>query len=236
MSDNLPYHIGFIPDGNRRWAKTNNKSIKQGYKKGFERLKEVVELLSKEYFDKGIKHCTVYVLSVENIKNRPKWQIEELYKLVKEGVEKLGEISENNIKINILGRRDLVRDDVLEIVNKVEKDTEDNNGLKVHLCLGYTGHEEIVDAVKSIIKQGVNSNKINSSLIKEHLYTKGIPPLDYVIRTGSEDGIRQSGFMLWDSAYAEYKFHEEIHWPDYTNKVLKQDLNEFSERKRRFGK
>lgn len=99
----------------------------------------------------------------------------------------------------------------------------------------YDGHEEIVDAVKKIINDGIKTEKINTELIKEYLYTKNFPSLDYIIRTGMDDGARISGFLLWDSSYAEFKFREDL-WPDYNKEMVIEDLEDYLRRNRRMGK
>ena len=99
----------------------------------------------------------------------------------------------------------------------------------------YDGHEEIVDAVKRIIDDSVQADEINTDLIKNYLYTKNFPPLDYIIRTGMEDGARISGFLLWDSSYAEFKFRDDL-WPDYNKEMVFEDLRDYVRRNRRMGK
>ncbi len=98
----------------------------------------------------------------------------------------------------------------------------------------YDGHEEIIDAVKEIINDGVNSEDVNHKLIKKYLWSKSFPPLDYIIRTGMENGARISGFLLWDSSYAEFKFRKEF-WPDYNKDMVIEDLIEYSKRSRSMG-
>jgi len=99
----------------------------------------------------------------------------------------------------------------------------------------YDGQEEIVDAVKEIIKTGVKEEEINKKTIKKHLYTRNFPEVDYIIRTGMEDGARISGFLLWDASYAEFKFRADL-WPDYSKEMVIEDLIDFSNRNRRKGK
>ena len=113
--------------------------------------------------------------------------------------------------------------------------TKDNEKNFINLCIMYDGQEEIVDAVKKIVHDGVDSEEIDQNLIKQYLYTHDFPELDYVIRTGMEDGARISGFLLWDSSYAEFKFRKDL-WPDYTREMIIEDLLEFSTRNRRKGK
>jgi tritrans,polycis-undecaprenyl-diphosphate synthase [geranylgeranyl-diphosphate specific] len=144
-------------------------------------------------------------------------------------------VKEEKVKFSIIGRLSMLppkaRAKIQELIDFTKKHDENF----INLCIMYDGHEEIVDAVKSIINDGVNAEKVNVELIKKYLYTKDFPPLDYIIRTGMDDGARISGFLLWDSSYAEFKFREDL-WPDYNKEMVLEDLKDYIKRSRRMGK
>jgi len=232
MTD-TPIHVGLILDGNRRWAKQRRLPTLEGHRKGFDKLKDMMLLAEK----KGIKHLTLYCLSVENLK-RTKVEVSYLFRLLERGIKELSkskELKEKRVKCNWLGRRTLLPEKLQKVLVDLEEQTKDNDGMTVNFCLAYDGQCEIVDAVKEIIKAGVDPETLNSELIKSFMYSKESPEIDLIIRTGMKDAKRLSGFMLWDSSYAEFKFRTD-YWPDYNEEMFNQDLEEYASRHRRFGK
>ncbi|MHA1724656.1 MAG: polyprenyl diphosphate synthase [Promethearchaeota archaeon] len=233
INGKLPKHVGIIPDGNRRWAKERNLDINFGHLRGYETMKTILYSL----FNAGIRYLTIYALSLENARKRSKEELEHIYEIVKLAVETVKEdpiVIEQKVKFNVIGRWKLLPQDVREKIQELIDYTKNHDKAFINICIMYDGQEEIVDAVKSLIKENVNAEKITIEKIKKYLYTKDFPPVDYIIRTGMDDGARISGFLLWDSSYAEFRFRNE-YWPDYSEELLIEDLKEYMRRKRRLG-
>jgi len=232
--DKLPKHIGLIIDGNRRWAKKRNLEINFGHLVGYENLKKRLF----DFFEAGIHYLSLYILSLENVKKRTPEELEYIYKIMIKAVDTVineSIIKEEKVKFNIIGRLHMLPDKAKKKIEELINFTKDHNQNFINLCIMYDGHEEIVDAVKRIINDGIKPGDIDAELIKKYLYTSNFPPLDYIIRTGMQDGARISGFLLWDSSYAEFKFREDL-WPDYNNEMVIEDLIDYTQRNRRMGK
>ena len=144
-------------------------------------------------------------------------------------------VKEEKVNFNVIGRIYLLPEDVRTKINELIEFTKENDQNFINLCIMYDGQEEIVDAVKEIIKNGVKIEDINRDVIKSHLYTRDFPEVDYIIRTGMDDGARISGFLLWDASYAEFKFRTDL-WPDYTKEMVLEDIQDYANRNRRKGK
>ena len=146
-------------------------------------------------------------------------------------------VKEEKVRFNVIGRLSLLPPDVREKIEELIEFTKNHDQNFINLCIMYDGHEEIVDAVKGIIKDGIKPEDINKTLFKKYLYDgrQNFPDLDFIIRTGMEDGARISGFLLWDSSYAEFKFRNDL-WPDYNQEMVIQDLLDYTKRRRRMGK
>ena len=234
VSDKLPKHVGLIPDGNRRWARNNNLDIKMGHITGYKTLKDILY----SFFDAGIKYLTVYALSLENAMKRSKDELAYIYKIIIKAIDTIMSeeiVIKEEVKFRILGRLELLPPEVKAKVDEMHEFTKDFDKNFVNILIMYDGQAEIADAVKEIIRDEVNPEKIDRKLIKQYLYTKYTPEVDFIIRTGMEDGARISGFLLWDASYAEFKFRNE-YWPEYSADLLVNDLKEFISRNRRKGK
>lgn len=222
----LPTHIGFILDGNRRWAKQNNLSINEGHRIGAEVFKKI----ALHGFDRGIKNISAYIFSTEN------WQRTEqetgfLMQLAIKAVEQyLDEFHDRGIKVIILGRKKGLRKKVLDSMLKTEEKTKNNTGGTLALCFNYGGREEIIDAAQRLTTKNLEITEKNFS---KSMYHSEVPDLDLIIRTSGEK--RLSNFMLWRAAYAEFMFVQK-HWPEYTDDDLDVAINEYSARHRSFGK
>jgi undecaprenyl diphosphate synthase len=231
--DKLPKHIGLILDGNRRWAIKKLLSPNVGHLIGYKNLKERLF----DFFDAGIHYLSIYALSIENVKKRSENEIEYIFNIILDAVDtviKESTVKEEKVNFNVIGQINLLPLSVREKINELIKFTKDHDQYFINLCIMYDGQEEIVDAVKSIIKDGVKIDKIDKDLIKGYLYTRKFPEVDYIIRTGMEDGARISGFLLWDASYAEFKFRTDL-WPDYDQKMVIEDLKDYVKRNRRKG-
>lgn len=232
-SNRLPKHVGLILDGNRRWAVKNLLNINVGHLIGYKNLKERLF----DFFDAGIHYLSIYALSLENVRKRSNAEIEYIFGIILDAVDSViqeSTVKEESVKFNVIGRIHLLPEKVQDKIRELINFTEKNDRNFINLCIMYDGQEEIVDAVKDILKEKVEIADVNKKLIKNHLYTHNFPELDYIIRTGMEDGARISGFLLWDASYAEFKFRTDL-WPDYNQDMVYEDLLDYTKRNRRKG-
>ena len=228
--EKLPAHIGFILDGNRRWAKTRGLSKFLGHKAG---LELGIKKLIKSVQDYGIKVISLYCFSTENW-NREKDEIDYLFNLVRDHV---GEFEKDNpnIVVRCMGDLSKLPADLVDELNRVKKLTEKNTGLIVNLALNYGSRHEILSAVNKIVAERVDSNNkepVEMDEMRKHLYTADLPDPDMIVRTSGE--MRLSNFMMFQAAYSELYFPL-CHWPDFNKKELEKALFEFQKRNRRFG-
>ena len=220
-------------DGNGRWAKQKGLLRTVGHEKGARAVREVVEACGEI----GIDYLTLYAFSTENWK-RPKFEIDTLMKLLVSSLRKeIDKLLENDIKLNAIGKLNLLPKIVLEELTDVIDRTKNNSGSTLTLALSYGSREEIVQAVKEIgnkVKNNIISHEnIDETIINEHLYTRNLPDVDLLIRTSGEQRI--SNFLLWQIAYAEMYFTDVL-WPDFTKEELYLALHDYQNRERRFGK
>lgn len=231
----LPKHIGIILDGNRRWIRKQGISdTLKGHMAGYKNLRKILY----SFFDAGTRYLSIYALSTKNVQNRSEKEVSYLYRLLVKSVNELvqdQEIKEKQVCVQIIGRIKHLPQEIQQAIQKANEATAKYNKLFVNVCINYDGQEEIVDAVKTIIAQGYSKDEITKEIIKKYLYTSKFPELDYLIRTGMDDGARISGFLLWDSSYAEFCFRKDL-WPDYNESMLLEDLKEYLTRNRRKGK
>lgn len=231
-SSRLPKHIAIIMDGNGRWASKRALPRVFGHKAGMEALREVVRACS----DMGIEILTVYAFSTENW-NRPTDEVSFLMNLLIEYMRKeINELNKNNVKVKILGDISGLPGVTREEVEKAVSLTENNNGIQFNIALNYGSRAEIISACKRVaeeFKEGkISSEEITEELVSEYLFTKGDIDPDLIIRTSGEK--RLSNFLLWQSAYSELIFVEEM-WPDFNKKHLMNAILEYQNRDRRFG-
>ena len=232
MENNLPEHIAIIMDGNRRWAKEKNLEVKQGHYAGAENLEKIAQCANKI----GIKYMTVYAFSTENWK-RSENEVKALMMILKNYIEKLLErTSANNIKINILGDISRLEIGLQNSINKIIDKTKNNTGLTLNIAFNYGGRAEILRATKQIAEEvhegKLDLEKIDEKCIENHLYTKGQPDPDILIRTSGE--IRISNFLLWQLAYTEFIFIDK-YWPDFNENDIEESIHIFQKRHRKFG-
>ena len=224
----VPRHLGLILDGNRRWAKARGLPIMEGHRQGYENLKTITDYA----FDQGIEYVSAYVFSTENW-NRSSHEVKNLMKLLLWVMKhELENLSKHGIRIRTLGSKLRLGKALLKAIHEAEEKTRDNNRGTLLLCLNYGGQQEIVDAMKRIVANGIPEEEITPELIEQHLYAPGIPPVDLIIRTSGEQ--RLSNFMLWEGAYSELMFTE-TQWPDFTSDELQQMLVQYGNRHRRLG-
>ena len=231
-SDNLPKHIAIIMDGNGRWAKSRHLSRTEGHVAGVKRAEEVVFTANKL----GIKAVTLFTFSTENW-NRPEAEVTVLMNMVASAlIKKVDHLNKNNIKFQMIGRKDRLPKVVLQAIEQAMAQTKNNTGLTVNLAFNYGSRVEIIDAVREIaeaVKQGtLNAPEISEQLFSQYLYTRDLPDPDLLIRTSGEKRI--SNFLLWQLSYAEFYFTDAL-WPDFDETEFKRALADFQNRDRRFG-
>ncbi len=232
-TEKLPKHIAIIMDGNGRWAQLKGLMRTAGHEKGSSSVKEVVEASAEI----GIENLTLYAFSTENWK-RPKFEVDTLMKLLVSSLKKeINTLQDNSIKLNAIGKLDLLPNKVYEELTDVMTRTKNNSRMTLTLALSYGSREEIVHAVKEIgnkVKNNIISpENIDETILNEHLYTRNLPDVDLLIRTSGEQ--RVSNFLLWQIAYAELYFTDVL-WPDFTKEELYSALYDYQNRERRFGK
>ena len=230
---NIPQHIAIIMDGNGRWATNKGFSRDKGHTEGRESAKEMVRTCAKI----GVKNLTLFAFSSENWK-RPKLEIELLMGLLHNSlITQLKELQKNNIRLKTIGDTSKLPIIVRKFLEKVCDQTKNNDLMTLTLALSYGSRDEIINSVKEIadkVKNNIISvEKIDESLINQHLYTRNLPDVDLMIRTSGEKRI--SNFLLWQSAYAELYFSDKL-WPDFKSEHLLNAIEDYKNRERRFGK
>ncbi|MDA9365825.1 isoprenyl transferase [Flavobacteriaceae bacterium] len=229
----LPKHVAIIMDGNGRWANQRGKQRSMGHKKGASAVREIIE----EAADNGIKYLTLFTFSTENW-SRPEDEVGILMRLLLSSLKKeFNRLNNNNIKLKSIGNLVELPHLVREELNYVVEKTKDNTGLTLTLALNYGAKEELTNAMRTIANKVKNSiispEKVDQSMINEHLYSHYLPAVDLLIRTSGEERI--SNFLLWHIAYAELYFTTTL-WPDFSKEDLKKALINYGKRERRFGK
>lgn len=225
----IPTHLGFIMDGNRRWARAKGLPTLEGHRRGFNRVTDLVD----NSLEIGLKNITVFAFSTENWDRDPA-EIEYLMGLFR----KMFDVArkkyvKKGVKINIAGRLSDFPQDIQQKAKGAMEDSKNNENLVLNIAFSYGGRAEIVDATKKIIREGLKPEEITEEKFSEYIYEKNQPDLDMVVRTSGEQ--RTSGFMMWQSAYAEMYFMEK-NWPDFDKKALEEVIEEYNRRERRFGK
>lgn len=227
----IPNHVGIIMDGNGRWATERGKKRTEGHKEGGKTL-ERLALHAKKL---GIKVLSVYAFSTDNFK-RSKEEVDFLMNLIIYYFnEKLERVCKEGIKIVFSGRREPLRKDVLDSMDKIVEKTKNNNACILNICLNYGGQEEMVDATLKVADALNNGTITKEGLNRENFFGflyQDLPPIDLLIRTGKEH--RLSNFMLYQAFYAEIYFTD-IYFPDFLEKELDDAIDFYSNRDRRFG-
>ncbi len=224
----IPKHVGFIVDGNRRWAKEHGLPTYEGHLAGYNALKDV----ALETLASGVEYMSAYVFSTENWK-RSEDEVKKLMGLVLRVLSSdIPLFNEHNVRLQVIGSREGVDPKIVKAIENAEAETAHNTGGIFALCFNYGGQLEIADAVKKIVQSGVAADEISEELIAQNLYAPDVPPIDVVVRTSGEQ--RLSNFMLWRSAYSEFIFLKK-NWPDMTKDDVASIMKEYAKRQRRFG-
>lgn len=221
-------HLAIIMDGNGRYGKSKYGIRSLGHKDGAEKLYEICKWCP----ELNVDYLTVYAFSTENWK-RSKEEVDFLMKLFEDMFNKyIIESKENNMKINVIGDRSVFNKKMQNLIEKSEEITKDCTGLTLNIALNYGGRDEIVRCTKKIIKEGIEPEKLNEKVFSNYLDTKNIPDVDLMIRTGGE--YRLSNFLLWQLSYSELYFSPTL-FPEFSLKELKEIIDSFKKRDRRFG-
>lgn len=226
---NVPVHVAIIMDGNGRWAKQRGLPRLEGHRVGVDRIQRVLETLGNQ----GVKYVTLYAFSTENW-NRPQEEVAGLLEILQDALQQQAQaLHENNVRIFHIGKLDRLSPGLQEAVDQVQELTSNNTGINLNVAFDYGGRDEILDAVRRILHDGVPAERLDQEMFSRYLYTAHCPDPDLIIRTGGEQRI--SNFLLWQSAYSEYYYTPTL-WPDLDSAELEQVLKSFSSRQRRFGR
>ncbi len=227
----LPRHIGIIMDGNGRWAKKRGLPRNAGHMKGA----EVFQTITRHCEKLGIKALTVYAFSTENWR-RPRDEVDAIMNLLRKYLHDAFGFKGENIKINFIGDRSRLDEDIVELMREIEQTSRERTGLILNVAINYGGRDEIARAAARIardVKDGALSpDGVDEALLASYTDTAGQPEVDMILRPSGEERI--SNFLLWQCAYSEFIYMDTL-WPDFTPKLLDEALDEYARRKRRFG-
>ncbi len=228
----LPVHVGIIMDGNGRWAKKRALPRKMGHKAGAEVFRKIALYAN----DRGLKYLTFYVFSTENWK-RPEDEVHAIIRLLRNYLDEVDQYRDKNIRIRFLGDLSVFEPDIQKKMEEIREESAGNTGMTLNLAINYGGRDEIVHAARRLAEQvkagRLAPEDITEQLVAENLYAGDEPDVDLIIRPSGE--YRLSNFLIWQSAYAEYVFMDEVLWPDFTPAHLEAALTEYHKRDRRFG-
>jgi short-chain Z-isoprenyl diphosphate synthase len=232
----VPQHVGIMIDGNRRWARAAGfDDVSQGHVVGARHITHLLEWCSEA----GVAHVTIWLLSTDNLR-RPAEELEPLLQIIA-GVAQELSAPGKPWRVRAVGALDLLPQAIADALRRAEEDTANRDGLQVNVAVGYGGRREIADAVRSLLQEHAAhggtieelAEVIDVDHIAEHLYTKGQPDPDLVIRTSGEQ--RLGGFLLWQSVHSEFYFCDAL-WPDFRKIDFLRALRDYGTRQRRFGK
>ena len=233
MTRNQLNHIAIIMDGNGRWATKRGLPRAAGHKKGAEVVVEIAKVVK----ELGVKYLTLYAFSTENWKRSPE-EIGALMQLLRQYLDKnFKELEQNDVKIRFIGERYMLDADIVEKMERLEKNTAENKSLILQIALSYGSRQEILNAVKKLAERVKNGDMllkdIDEQAFSDMLYTTGVPDPDLLIRTSGEHRI--SNYLLWQIAYSELSFTTTL-WPDFTKEELESIVKNYQTRERRYGK
>ena len=220
--------VAIIMDGNGRWAAAHGVSVAEGHRAGARALRKTVEAA----IDLGVRSLAVYAFSTENWA-RPPDEVESLMELMEETIEReLPDLAAQGVRTRFVGRRDRIPASLQEKMATLERETAANDRLHLWIAFDYGSRAELVEAVRRMVEDGVRPQDVSEEALSERLYAPELPDPDLVIRTSGEQRI--SNFLLWQSAYSELVFLDAL-WPDFGPEELRAALEEYEQRRRRFG-
>ena len=226
--ENMPKHLAFICDGNRRWARSRALPTLLGHKEGVEAIKRIVRRASEI----NLENLTFFCFSTENF-DRSKEEVDYLFNLFREIVKMKKDIIKHGYRFHHTGDKSLIPQDMLNIIEEIENDTKDGNKGTINIAFAYGGRNDIVNATKRMLKENIDPETVTEESFKNYLTTGEMPDVDLLVRTSGEQRI--SGFMLYNMAYAELYFVQK-HWPEFKGEDLDECIIEYQKRHRRFGK
>ena len=237
---NIPKHIAVIPDGNRRWAKKKALASFMGHKiafAGHQKGAGSAEDIIKKAIEMKVQYLTIWGSSLDNVLKRSKAEVNCLYKIFKNEFEKIAEeekIHKNKVRIRVIGEwRKYFPEDLKKAIDNAIEKTKKYDKHFLTFLMAYNGTDEMIDCIKKIKEK---RGEVNEKTIMENLWTKDLPPVDLVIRTGTEnDPHNSAGFMMWHTAYSQYYFTEK-YFPEFRGKQLEEAIKDYSKRNRRKGK
>ncbi len=228
----IPKHIAIIMDGNGRWAKKHALPRRAGHVAGAKAIKPIVIHCNKI----GVELLTLYAFSTENW-NRPKDEVDSLLKLIRHYINNMYSYIKYNVKIRFFGDLRVFDQQIIDKMKQIEEEFDKNTGMTFGIAINYGGKDEIKNAAKEIARKvtagELKLGDIKEKTIEEHLYTKGFSNVDLLIRPSGE--YRISNFLIWQSAYAEFLFMENILWPDFKTKHIDIAIEEYNKRNRTYG-
>ncbi len=223
-----PRHLGFIVDGNRRWAKKHGLPPYEGHLAGYNALKDVIIATA----DAGVEYVSLYTFSTENWQ-RATDEVNNLMGLMLRLFKTdLKLLLDNDLRLLVLGTRDRLPEKMNKAIDSAQEQTAHCKKSTIVVCFNYGGQQEIVDSVRNLVEKQSSADDITIESITGNLYHPEVPPVDMIVRTSGEK--RLSNFMLWRSPYSELLFIDTL-WPDMTKSDVKDIINEYARRSRRFG-
>jgi undecaprenyl diphosphate synthase len=228
-ADKLPRHVAMIMDGNGRWALSRGLPRLAGHKAGTQNLRRVIRASVKF----GIKYLTIYAFSTENW-GRPPEEVQGLLFILEDVIDReLAELSKEGVQLRHIGQLERLAPSLQKKVLEAIERTKNNDRLIVNVAFNYGGRDEIINAIQSIIKDGIPAEDVTNELVSQYLYTAGVPDPDLIIRTSGE--LRASNFLIWQAAYSEW-YATPTYWPDFDEEEYGRALESFASRDRRYGK
>jgi len=229
----IPVHLGIIMDGNGRWAKKRGLPRQAGHVAGAQVFRKITKYCEKC----GVRYLTVYAFSTENWR-RPQDEVDAIMNLLRQYLkESLADFQQENIVVRFIGSRDELAGDILRLIQEAEESTAHKTGMTLNIALNYGGQQEIAAAARRLAQMAAAGElapaAIDEKTVEEQLYTEDQPPVDLILRPSGE--YRLSNFLIWQSAYAEFVFMDDILWPDFKEGDLDRAFEEFARRDRRFG-
>ncbi len=231
----IPNHVAMILDGNRRWAEKNKLNSWEGHEKGSEAVRDILKIS----LDLKIKNLSMWGSSLDNIQKRSAKEVFHLLDIFKRKFKELGESEEvhrEKVKIRILGRwQELFPFDITGSMEKAVEATKNYNKYFLNFFIAYSGTDEMLSAIKNVAEKSKTdtSFKITERSLKENLFTRDLPPVDYLVRTGGNPHL-SNGFMMWDTADSQLYFSDKL-WPEFTGEDFKAAIEEYRNRIRKFG-
>jgi len=229
-------HVAIIPDGNRRWAKRKGVPLYEGHRIGVQTTEKIFE----KALELKVPHLTFWAASYDNLIKRSREEVKFLVNLINEEFKRLLEdarVHKNEVKVRILGRfREILPAKTLRIIERLMEKTEKYDIFSLTFLLAYNGTDEMLEAIKRITKEAQKSAiRISGEAVKSFLWTRDLPPVDLVIRTGCEgDPHNSAGFMMWHTAYSQYYFTKTL-YPDFTSEEFEKAIKDYLKRERRLG-